>query len=168
MGSLVLVAWSPLSPLHKNMGGRLHQIGQAWVRCHRLRRSGSIRWLPTCQQQHLASDARSYNARKSDCNWNSPSNGKVTTYFHTIVLPLRKEFSYGTPTRSMNSLWMKYLLNKQWLGVDRWNTRRTHLNHWVDVVVTQQKLAPDEIDPGIVWVFRRCTQPAFTFTFTVI
>jgi len=28
----------------------------------------------------------------------------------------RKESSYGTPTWSMSSLWMKYLLNKQWLG----------------------------------------------------
>jgi len=65
--------------------------------------------------------------------------------------------SYRTPTRSMSSLWMN-LPNKQWLGADRWNNHsRTHANHRVDLVVTQEKLAGDEIAPGILWVFRRCT-----------
>jgi len=43
------------------------------------------------------------------------------SFLLTISYLSSKESSYGTPTRSMSSLWMKYLLNKWWLGVDRWN-----------------------------------------------
>ena len=40
----------------------------------------------------------------------------------------------GPPTRSMSSLWMKYLLNKQWLRVDRWNTYLATSNAKSDVI----------------------------------
>ena len=35
--------------------------------------------------------------------------------------------------------------------------RRTHVNDQVGMVLTREKLAGDEIAPGILWVFRRCT-----------
>jgi len=35
--------------------------------------------------------------------------------------------------------------------------RRTHANDRVGMVLTREKLAGDEIAPGILWVFRRST-----------
>ena len=109
----------------KNQGFKLLTEGIEWLRYRYLLRQ-SVPDTGSCNRERPVTDCWT-----SD-RWHHQTTGATYQSAMSVGRADRqqerdwKESSYGTPTWSMSSLCMKYLLNKQWLEVDRWNTMEEH------------------------------------------